>query len=249
MHLKDKAKILLSAALLFFSQSLCLAEEPFPFEAEVSGNSINIRADSTVNSPVLGALNKGQHLSVAYGHYDWYKVILPKDIPVFIREDFVILLDSKSAKVIKDRVNIRIGPADSSAVIGMAKKDDNLNILAREKGWYKIEPLDSCFGWVHKQFIRKATPKPKATEEAVKAGTSENNIITVEGIINPYGMVLRRVATHKIITRDNKIYLLKGNKKNLNAVIYRKAKITGKLMPQAAKRYPVIEVIQLELVD
>lgn len=166
MRLKNKATLLLSASWLFFSPCLCLGQESFPFPAEIVGDGINIRLDSTINSPVLGTLDKGQLVTVVFGHYGWYKIILPKDIPVFIKDDFVSAVQPQAARVINDRVNIRTGPSDSSSVIGMASKGDILNVLGRQKIWYKIEPPDSCFGWVHKQFIRKLAEPPKPAEEA-----------------------------------------------------------------------------------
>ena len=262
MHPKFKATIILSAVLLFFAKSLGLTQESFPFQAEVLDNDINIRSDSTVNSPILCKVKKGERLTVLFEHYNWYKVLLPKNTPVFINDDFVAGLDSKTAKVIKDRVNIRLGPGDSSPVIGMARKEATLTVLDYNQGWYKIEPLDSCFGWMHKQFAKKLTdiPKPKQPAVAQKPTSGKNKIVvsddpskdntlTIVGVINPYGMVLKRFATHKIITEDKKIFLLKGNKDNLNAVTYRKAKVTGKLISTPGQKYPIIEVTYLEPLD
>ena len=263
MHPKNRATIALAALLLFFAKSLSLAQESFPFQAEVIDSNINIRSDSTVSSPVICQVNKGQRLTVAFEHYNWYKVRLPKDTPVFIKDDFVAPLDSKTARVTKDRVNIRLGPGNSSPVIGMAKKEEILNVLGRTQGWYKIEPLDSCFGWINKQFTKKLTDMPKPIEQAKtqdiarvenKIGILDNpskdsGALTVIGIINPYGMVLKRITTHKIITGDKKIFLLKGDKENLNALTYRKVKITGKVISKPQEKYPIIEVNLLEALD
>ena len=43
--------------------------------------------------------------------------------------------------------------------------------------------------------------------------------------------------------------MLKGNRSNLDALNYRKVKVTGKLMPDAKLKTPVIEISKLELLN
>jgi uncharacterized protein YgiM (DUF1202 family) len=252
MHPKFKVTIVLSALLLFFAPGLSLAQESFPFTAEVLANDINIRSDSTVNSQVICQVNKGERLTVVSEHYDWYKVVLPKDTPVFIKGDLVAMLDTedtKSAKVTGDRVNIRMGPSDSSPVIGMVGKDQPLNVLDHSEPWYKIESPDSCFGWIHKQFVKKATQLPKVTLSSKPQQLAIDSVVTIEGVVNHYGRFLRRTATHKIVTPDKKIFLLKGSKESLDAAAGHKVKITGNVLSIAPGKYPIIEVTRLEQLD
>jgi uncharacterized protein YgiM (DUF1202 family) len=243
MYLKNKATIIVIASLLFFANRLSLAQETFPFQVEILDNNINIRSDSTVSSPVLCKVNKGERLTVLSQHYDWYKVELPKNTPSFIKEDFVSSVDSKTASVINDRVNIRFGPGESFPIIGVAGKEEALNVLEHNSGWYKIEPTGSCFGWLHKQFTKKFVNISKTAEPA------SGDTLTIEGTIKPYGVVFKRVAQHKIITQDEKMFLLKSDKENLNAFKYRKVKVTGKIISGFKEKYPVIEVIRLEPQD
>ncbi|MFZ2385269.1 MAG: SH3 domain-containing protein [Candidatus Omnitrophota bacterium] len=70
-----------------------------------------------------------------------------------------------------------------------------------------------------------------------------------EGIIKPYGMVFKRPATHKLITSENKVYLLKGDRQSLNALVNRKAKVTGKTAEPVSGGRPVIEILKIEAVD
>ena len=77
----------------------------------------------------------------------------------------------------------------------------------------------------------------------------EEKGITIEGIIKPYGKVFRRIATHKLITQDGKIFLLKGSKKNLDSLNYRKVKVMGKLSNLAKQKYPIIEILKIEVLD
>lgn len=177
MYLKNKATITAIALLLFFANGRILAQETSPLQVEILDNNINIRSDSTVSSPVLVKVNRGERLTVLSEHYDWYKVILPKNTPSFIKEDFVLAVDSKTARVINDRVNIRLGAGESFPVIGVAGREETLNVLEHKAGWYKIEPTGSCFGWLHKQFAKKSVNISKTQEpgKVQKIPAGENN--------------------------------------------------------------------------
>ncbi len=261
MHPGNKVTVFLSVLLLFFANTLNLAQGSSLFQVEVRDNDINIRSDSTANSPAICKVNRGELLSVVLEHYGWYKIVLPLDTPVFIKDDFLAPVDAKSARVIRDRVNIRVGPSDSFAVIGMAKKDQLVKVLDHKRGWYRIEPIDSCFGWIHKQFTKKLTDVPplepaknqnpaSAENKVVILGNpSQDTNFSATGIINPYGMVLKRPATHKLITEDKGVFLLKGNKEKLNALTCCKVKVSGKIISGPKEKYPVIEVTRLEQLD
>ena len=71
------------------------------------------------------------------------------------------------------------------------------------------------------------------------------NNVTLEGIIKPYGKIINRIATHKLIAPKNKIYLLYGNKAALDALNYHKVKIVGKFIDAPREKYPVVEISML----
>lgn len=108
--------------------NLTRAEETFPFQVEAIDNNINIRSDSTVNSEIICKANKGDYLTVISEAYGWYKVVLPKNSPAFIKDNLITPIDTKTVKVTKENVNIRLRPAYSSPIIGRAKKDQVLSL-------------------------------------------------------------------------------------------------------------------------
>lgn len=229
------------------------------FQGEVNANNTNVRTDSTVNSKIICNLTKGSYVDVLWELYDWYKIRLPKAAPSFIKKSLAELIDEKTAKVLKDNVNVRLGPSEASSIIGKANKDEILNVFGEKVDWYKIEPVNNSFGWIHKKFVNKAVKltaiQPTSNPMQGKNGltnkpSSENKEIVIEGVINPYGKVFRRLATHKFIANDNRIFLLRGIKENLNALTYHKVKITGKLIDKADnQKIPVIEITKMEALD
>jgi hypothetical protein len=78
---------------------------------------------------------------------------------------------------------------------------------------------------------------------------SSKDSILAEGIVRSYGKVFGRVASHKLVTKDNKTYLLKGDCKELKRYLYRKVRVLGTIVADSKQSYPVIAVTNLELLD
>jgi uncharacterized protein YgiM (DUF1202 family) len=279
-------KIFICTGLLFILiPFICFAQNRIPspkeltatpkhkavlFQGEINANNINIRSDSRVGSKIICIANNGEPVEVIKESYGWYKIRLPKTAPSFIKKNLVGLVDEKTAKVIKDNVNIRLGPDESSPILGKADKNEVINIVEERGEWYKIEPLNNSFGWVNKKFVDKADTINKreevklAQEISAKGGpasgwkkenkimdekVSQDESVTIEGIIKPYGKVIKRIATHKLITADNTVFLLKGNKGSLDSLNYHKVKVTGKLINPKDKKHTIIEIQKIEVSD
>lgn len=227
------------------------------FSGQINADNINLRVDATVGSAVICSLRKNELVEVVWETYDWYKIRLPKEAPSYVRKDLVECINSDpvtnpgkclGAKIIKDKINIRMGPGESSWVLGKADKLTVVNILAQEDGWYKIQPIYQSYGWVNKKFVSKEIllPKKQKAAELPAKDLQSGGLLVIEGTVSPYGVVLWRKATHKLVTSDNKIYFLKGNRKSLDSLNYHKVKVTGKLISPAAGKYPIIQIDIIE---
>jgi uncharacterized protein YgiM (DUF1202 family) len=217
------------------------------FTGQINASGINVRVDATVGAEVICTLAKGELVEIVWEAYDWYKIRLPVEAPAYIKKnllecnyvnaDFASLPDNKclSAKVIKDKVNIRLKPTESAWILGKVDKATVVNIVAEEEGWYKIQPVYQSYGWVNKKFVNKDVSVLKKQDASVKVinPVKPGEQLIVEGKVSPYGIVLWRKATHKLITLENKIYLLRGDRKSLDSLNYHKVKITGKLISLA----------------
>ncbi|MDD5432881.1 MAG: SH3 domain-containing protein [Candidatus Omnitrophica bacterium] len=264
--------------LVFLSAFACLnncfSEESFPFLGEVNGNKINLRADSRTSSEIICILEKSEKVEVVASANDWYKVRLPKRAACYIKASFLECLNYEkastsaglpqteqktkclNAKALKDRINIRLGPNESTPILGTLDINEVVNILEETSGWAKIEPIQNSFGWVYKKFVNRTgdispavTIKPNTSLPVNTEKNPTNEIITVEGIIKPYGKVFNRAATHKLFTKNNEIFLLKGNKKSLESLNFQKVKVTGNKMNLPKQKFTVIEVKNIELVN
>ncbi|NLE91524.1 MAG: SH3 domain-containing protein [Elusimicrobia bacterium] len=170
-------------------------------------------------------------------------------------------------KVERDRVNIRLRPNESSPIIGRVSKNEVLNFTGMENNWYRIKPVSGSYGWIHADFVRKAPLKApeeaqpagvlpgtegetKPEDDSARAGEDKQipGLSMYEGVIKPYGMVFKRPATHKLVASNKKIFLLKGDKQTLNALVNRKARVSGKPV-SSCKGLPVVEVVKIEAID
>lgn len=283
----NKLFIFLTAAVWYVCVITCFQSDARcefePFRGEVNTASIHIRTDSTVNSEIICKALKKQPLDVIGESFEWYKIKIPFCGVSFIRKDLIRLTGEKTGEVTVDLANIRLRPSESSPVIGKAVRGEMIEIIKETKGWYKIQPVEESFGWIHKKFVHRTTPE-KLSEPPVESSSSpeqengqENNIslpeervqaevsavipdaagideskqeeLAVEGIVKTYGNVFNRKATHKLITKNKKTYLLKYNRVILNTVTFHTIRAYGTLIPSGKHKYPVLEVKKIEIID
>lgn len=245
-------KLALFISLHIVTFSFALEPANNAFSGTVNRDGINVRADSNTTSPIICQIGKNAVVEVVSEKYDWYKIKLPKNAACYVKKELVDLIDNKTAKLSRENVNIRLSPSESSPIIGKIDNNEVIAILSDDGKWYKIKATDNSFGWVHKKFVVKAllaSPSESKISIPFSEANPLNEVIILEGIIEPYGKVIKRAATHKLITKDYDIYLLKGIPANLNALTYHKVRITGKAIPAAKQKYPVIEIAKMEALD
>ena len=252
-----------SRGLAFAQQS----SQGFPFEGEVKTSNVNIRIDATTGSEAICTVNRGEPLSVLSENYGWYKVRLPKDAPSYIKKTLVAPLDDKTVKVLKENVNIRLRPTEQSPILGRVQSGEVLSVRGQAKEWFEIEPVHNSYGWINKKFVltfrtgmqpaqdastHVSSKKPSAPIPSIPVQVSTDGEITAFGVVEPYGKVINRISSHKLVIHDkeNKVFLLKASRADLDAVSYHRVKVTGTLItPSPTQQFPVIEVDTMEMLD
>lgn len=233
---------------------MCFASDPpsVLFTGAIKSGGINVRSDSNTSSEVICKLDKEAIVDVISEKYDWYKIKLPKSTVCYVKKTMVDTIDHKTGKISKENVNVRLGPGESFRIIGKADMNEVVSILADSGEWYRIGPTENTFGWVNKKFVNK-TYLENTAEDKSKSQISEanplNEPVILEGIIQPYGKVINRIATHKLITKEYDVYFLKGNPDNLNPLTYHRVRVTGKSIPSPKQKYPAVEIIKMEALD
>lgn len=275
MRSNHKSLVLMAILILLQLCRLFKAEAFDSFPGEINADDINVRVDSTITAEVISKVNKNEKVIVISEGYNWYKIKLPRNSPAFVKKDLLVNIDAKTAKVLKDKINVRLRPTESSPIVGrIDDKDETINIIENSGEWYKIAPVNNSFGWIHKKFVNKVIEPvipPPVEEESVQQSAKDVIVqqsaeegdsalavkisgdkletdaqVIVEGIIEPYGKFWKRKATHKLVTSDNKVFLLKGSKEQLKTFTRQKVRITGKLITDEKQKYPVIEILNME---
>ena len=255
---KKTCKIaLLLFCLAFVAVCECGAQDFEPFQGEINSENANLRADATVTSETICMLNKGDGVEVVRQLYDWYKIRLPRQAPSYISKDFVSDIGKDRGEVLKDNVNIRLRPDISAPILGRLNSGDLVIILEGTPPWYKIEPVKNSFGWVNMKLVNKTSGKRqfkttkaqqrRAMERPLQQFTESKEPITVEGTIK--AKFFTSAASHKLITDDKKVYLLRGNPKIINSLNGKRAKVTGRLKTDYEKDIIFLDVANIEGID
>lgn len=260
-----------SLAICAILLGFCRCQDAFSqdaseFKYEVNANGINIRSDSTTSAQVICMVDKGVVVYPVAESYGWYKIKLPGVAPAFINKTLVTPAGDGTGKTAKDKVNVRLGPNTSSAIIGKLGIDTPVKIVEDQGEWYRIEPTDKCYGWINKKFVNKimsfaqpaaaaqaapALPPAQAPAAAAPAQAAPPVPEQVfEGKIRPYGFFFfKKPVTHKLITAEKKVIFLKGEEDKLKALEYRQVKVTGKIISDPKDKYPLLEISKAEALD
>lgn len=147
-------KISLSIVIIFlFLGRISFSEEEneFPKTGSVKNEGANVRAGDNVNFESLCKLEKNDSVKITDKRYSWFKIVLPKKAYLYIKSDFVDLNEKKKTvgTINAMRVNLRAGPDTKYSILDQVSKPETVTIISEENGWYKIEPTDEAYGWIH----------------------------------------------------------------------------------------------------
>ena len=273
MRLSNRViKLYLFLILICWASCSGFAQNNCPFLGEIISDNINVRTDATISSETICKVRKGEFVVVLKEFYEWYKIRLPKTAPAFVHKSLASSQDNSTAIILKDNVNVRLRPNDSSPILGRLKTNDTIEILYTQGQWFRIAPANNTCGWIHKKFVKQGSvtnqpPKQASEQEVTKLdqqGPQESleqktqqpqpeedkeDPLTIVGTLKPCTKLFTRLASHKIVTSDKKTFLLKGNKKFLNTFNNYKVRVEGRIIRDAKEQYPVIETKKIEVLD
>jgi len=157
-------------AFLSCGESVSAQQEFYPFLAEVSAATVNVRAGQSANFEKLCQLKSGDEVIVVGKEYSWYKIKLPISADSYISSDFVDMVSGIKGLVKGDKVNVRARKTVSSTILGRAGKGEEVFIVGSSDGWHKIEPIEGSFGWISEDLL--AFKSKKVSNVIVSTGAS-----------------------------------------------------------------------------
>ncbi len=156
IHLSPKKVpqvVFLSFVSFILIRPLYAQQEIFPFLAEVTAESANVRAGQSANFERLCRLTKGDEVVVLGRDFSWYQVQLPPQTKVYVSDKYVQLLSRQEGRIASNDVNVRAGAGIHHTILGQLPAGARVRILQKTQEWYQIEAPSSVAGWVSDQLV------------------------------------------------------------------------------------------------
>lgn len=259
---------LLILILCLTTNSFSEAEEKFPYIGIITADAVNIRSGANPNFEILCKLNKGSFITIAGRSLDWYKIKLPKEAYCYVNSDYIEVKDIATGIIKADRVNIRAREGQNYNILAQINKGDKVELIEKVGDWYKIEPTENCFGWVHSDFVKyfsrieevKLGKKKEEIKEEVKfqqplkeepikkepITKEEKEVPIATGRIEDLGRIMNRPGTHKLVKDGSVIYYLKGDRSQLDSLNFYEVRVWGEVTKRPNCKYPLIIVKKIE---
>ena len=253
------------------------AEEEFPFLGQVLVDRVNVRAGQNKNFEKIDVLRKGQEVVVVGRSYEWYKIALVEGADNFVSADYVQKKDGETGVVSGKHLNIRSGAGTKFSVIGKVQQGETVRILATEKGWYKIAPVEGNYGWLLAKYITfKSAEMPlpatkiarifsddkskdsKAGEpakilaaQATSAPPKREPLFITGAIEIDSTITIYGKTGYKLVDETGKAYRLEASDRVLENFIAAKVRIEGELkeLPPVTDNFsPILKISKINLI-
>ncbi|MCP4453124.1 MAG: SH3 domain-containing protein [Planctomycetes bacterium] len=164
---KTRIFVILLVSALFstaFAQTLSTTMQPgFPYKAEVTGSSVNIRSDKSIKTYECGRLNVGDTVEVIGEEEGWAKIVPPPGSFSWIAMQYIAINAEDPTTGIVTGKNIQVyagsdyrEPRSSSIVQATVNRGDRVQLKAEEKdGYFKIHPPKGSFLWVSTLYLKQ----------------------------------------------------------------------------------------------
>ncbi len=134
---------------------------PFPYVAEITGDTVNVRSGPGTNYYACGKLKKNDRVTVVGSHFSWSRIVPPPGNFSWISRRYVkISADDPNVGIVTDVARVYVGtegkdPIRSTRTQFKLNKDDRVELLGELKSdYYKISPPAGAYRWVSTRFTK-----------------------------------------------------------------------------------------------
>lgn len=117
---------------------------------QATGTDVNVRAQASTSSDVLGKIDKGTAYSVVGKSGDWFQISYNNQNG-YVSDDF-FKLTQVTGTVTGSSVNVRAEATTNSDVIGSVNTGDTVQVVGRNDGWYQVE-YNGGEGYISKDYV------------------------------------------------------------------------------------------------
>ena len=227
--------------------------EAFPLTGRISKDNINIRSDSTTYGEIIARLKKGDTARIIKEKFDWYRIVLPSKLIVYVDKNYLKRKDNTHFIVTATVLNLRAKPSMSASVVGKVKKGTVLRYAKDEGKWMGVYGFPHAYGWVHKKFVDIVNLPQRKTQSSIQNPTPSTkrkqqqplkiyNIFIVKGVLYKLNSLKNCPANYKIKDGITIFFLTINN--NVDNLVGKEVIVKGKRHYQNC---PYIEVEEVSL--
>jgi uncharacterized protein YgiM (DUF1202 family) len=197
----NKTLALIAVSLLFLQQSYAATYYT------VNEDQINIRSDSTVNSPSLGTLAKGEVVEANQRTHQWCKIKLPPRFKAYVWKTYVKRLSKNRGEVLASRLNMRQEPSLEAAIIGQIPRNETVTVVGSAGDWLQISAYPFATAWVHGKFLTETSRKGKEDDILSPEEVLLSNFITesIESLLSAEREEKNQIIKEIVAKGDNVI--------------------------------------------
>lgn len=157
-----------------------------PSSGQITTDSLNVRTSPSLQSNVIGKLNKGNVVQIHSEQNGWTKITYSNQF-AWISSEYVKKEQNKSekkqannlagvnGKITATILNVRETSSLDGKIIGKVSKGDTFKIIEEKNDMLKIELKPGTYGWVAGWYIERSIPEESSTSN----GTVKNSTVTI----------------------------------------------------------------------
>jgi N-acetylmuramoyl-L-alanine amidase len=147
----------------------------------ITAGTLNVRKSPSLNSPVAGAVHRGNPVSITGSVTGWYEIQFGKS-KAWISDNYVELSSTPvevpatssefTGKITVNSLNVRSEPSLNGNIAGKVSKGEKYPILSERNNWFEIKLKSGKSGWIAGWFVQKtvAGEQKKSTSSTQPAG-------------------------------------------------------------------------------
>lgn len=241
--------------------AVCVVSATESFWGLINTDGVHIRADATVGAVSICQAGEGQVVEVVDSAYDWYKIALPEQAPVFVSGKFIKMNEDNQWQISGNNVNLRMKPDIGAPILGQVDKGTRIQVIKQEGEWYRIKPTVETTGWINRRFVDQTDAPVKGEPQSVKKTVvsqkqetrvpkteqaevqADRPVIAVQGMLR--SKFFTTVASHKLITDQKEVYLIRSSAVYLDDYVNERVRVTGLVSEIQEAADPLIEVQEI----
>jgi SH3-like domain-containing protein len=126
-----------------------------PYVGEVTGESVNLRAQNTEGAWSLRKLEKGERLVVLSESSGWLKVRVPLGYTCWVAKQYVDDGKDGFVTVNADRVNLRPAPSAKQFPLNYVDKGTKLRLVSCGEDWVEVAAPEDLPVWVAAPYVKR----------------------------------------------------------------------------------------------